>query len=181
MGVRAPRVRAVIAVLIGLSASVTAASPAAADVGPPPPDYQGCTSRLKNSFYPLDCWINDPVVNQPTTSYDIRFRDGETVWVDAGGCVQTGGHGLTWKRYVDPQSDNGLYHGMINIPGAMAGMQQLWSVVGRTYNVNGGGFLMLGYQDDAYSDNGYYGHDDGTGDQCKNVGDAWVHLVIDHN
>jgi hypothetical protein len=25
----------------------------------------------------------------------------------------------------------------------------------------------LGYEDDGYSDNGYYAHDDGTGDQCK--------------
>ena len=28
-------------------------------------------------------------------------------------------------------------------------------------------FLRLGYEDDDYSDNGYWGHDDGTGDQCK--------------
>jgi hypothetical protein len=27
--------------------------------------------------------------------------------------------------------------------------------------------LHLGYEDDNYSDNGYYSHDDGTGDQCK--------------
>jgi hypothetical protein len=51
--------------------------------------------------------------------------------------------------------------------------------VGRTFVVSGqGGSLVLGYQDDGYSDNGYWGHDNGTGDQCKNVGNAWVHLVI---
>ena len=38
--------------------------------------------------------------------------------------------------------------------------------------------LVLGYEDDGYSDNGYYAHDDGTGGQCKNVGNAWVNLTF---
>jgi hypothetical protein len=41
-------------------------------------------------------------------------------------------------------------------------------------------FLQLGYEDDNYSDNGYYGHDDGTNDQCKGVGDAYVVITIRH-
>jgi hypothetical protein len=39
--------------------------------------------------------------------------------------VQTGGHGSTWKRYVDPSSDNGLYHGTISLPGVTNGLTEL--------------------------------------------------------
>ena len=42
------------------------------------------------------------------------------------------------------------------------------------------GTLWLVYQDDGYGDNGYYAHDNGTGDQCKNVGTAWVSLTVVH-
>ncbi len=41
-------------------------------------------------------------------------------------------------------------------------------------------FLQLGYEDDGYSDNGYYSHDNGTGDQCKNGVDASVIVSIGH-
>jgi len=137
----------------------------------------GCTGRT----LPLDCWVHEPIVTQPSATYPtIQFLPGDHVFVDAGGCVQTGGHGATWKRYVNPSSDNGLYHGSINIPGATGGLVQLWTAVGRSFTVSagGGGTLVLGYQDDGYSDNGYYAHDDGTGNQCKGVENAWVHLVI---
>ena len=33
-------------------------------------------------------------------------------------------------------------------------------------------------EDDGYSDNGYYSHDDGTNNQCKGVDNAWVSLTI---
>jgi hypothetical protein len=33
------------------------------------------------------------------------------------------------------------------------------------------GTPWLVYQDNGYGDNGYYAHDNGTGDQCKNVGE----------
>ena len=39
--------------------------------------------------------------------------------------------------------------------------------------------LLLGYEDDGYGDNGYYAHDDGTENQCKNVGNAWVTVRIE--
>ena len=44
-------------------------------------------------------------------------------------------------------------------------------------------YLHLGYKDGEgdYGDNGYYSHDDGTDDQCKDVGDAWVVLTIVHS
>jgi hypothetical protein len=54
--------------------------------------------------------------------------------------VQTGGHGATWKRYVDPTPDVGLYHGTIFIPGATNGLIELRNAIGGQYTVgiNGG-------------------------------------------
>ena len=144
-------------------------SPAAAE----PQAY--CVGRT----YPVNCWVIEPNVKQSATEYpQIQFEPGEHVYIEAGGCVQTGGAGRTWKRYVDPAADNDLYHGLINIPSATAGMVRLLSVVNQTVIVRDYANLWLGYEDDGYSDNGYWGHDDGTGDQCKNVGPAWVHLTI---
>jgi hypothetical protein len=52
-------------------------------------------------------------------------------------------------------------------------------MVGQQFVVGGtGGNLVLGYEDDGYSDNGYTAHDDGTGNQCRNVGNASVTIVI---
>src|SRR5215470_7699945 len=64
--------------------------------------------------------IDEPNVGQRSTDYPIIFHPGDAVTIDAGGCVQTGGSGRTWKRYVDPQGPNSdhLYHGLIEIPGA---------------------------------------------------------------
>jgi len=39
-------------------------------------------------------------------------------------------------------------------------------------------FLIRGYEDDDYGDNGYSRHDDGTGDQCKGVGGAAVDIIV---
>lgn len=128
---------------------------------------------------PIDCKITEPVVTQPSTLYNFSFLPGDHVTVTAGGCAQTGGSGLTWKRYVDPASDNDLYHGLITIPGATGSLVRLVNVVGRQYTVGGrGGSLVLGYEDTDYSDNGYWGHDDGTGNQCLNSVNAWVEIVI---
>ncbi|MFE2067414.1 hypothetical protein ACFXDH_34420 [Streptomyces sp. NPDC059467] len=135
----------------------------------------GCSSTT----LPIVCKITEPVVTQHETTYPFSFLPGDHVTVDAGGCVQTGGHGLTWKRYVDPASDNDLYHGLITIPGATGDLVRLVNVVGRPYVVGGrGGSLKLGYEDDGYSDNGYTAHDNGTGDQCKNSVNAWVQIVV---
>jgi hypothetical protein len=134
--------------------------------------------------------IDEPNVGQRETQYPmITFQPGDQVLVDAGGCVQTGGSGRTWKRYVDPQGPDSdrLYHGLIEIPGATAppgSLIRIAGVMGQSLTVNGPSAarfpLILGYEDDNYSDNGYWGHDDGTGDQCKNVGDAWVVVQIIH-
>jgi hypothetical protein len=134
-----------------------------------------------NTVRPIDCTISEPVVNQPQTSYFLSFRPGDHVRVFAGGCVQTGGKGKTWKRYVDPASDNDLYHGLITIPGATGQLDRLVNTVGRQYTVFGaGGNLVLGYQDDVYGDNGYYNRntDNGTGNQCLNLGNAAVRFLI---
>jgi hypothetical protein len=135
----------------------------------------GCSSAT----LPIDCLITEPVVTQSQTTYPLSFLPGDHVMVTAGGCVQTGGKGATWKRYVNPLADNGLYHGLITIPGATPPLVQLQNVVGGTFTVGGrGGSLILGYQDDGYSDNGYYAHDNGTGNQCLNSANAFVHIVI---
>ncbi|GGS14053.1 hypothetical protein GCM10010269_61700 [Streptomyces humidus] len=135
----------------------------------------GCSSTT----LPIDCTISEPVVTQHETTYPFSFLPGDHVTVTAGGCVQTGGRGLTWKRYVDPASDGDLYHGLITVPGATGDLQRLVNVVGRPYVVGGrGGSLKLGYEDDGYSDNGYTAHDDGTGNQCLNSVNAFVRIVV---
>jgi hypothetical protein len=136
--------------------------------------------------------IDEPNVSEPSTTYpQIQLNIGEWVYFSAGGCVQTGGKGLTWKRYVGPQGPNSewLYHGEIFISGAMAALTpmsyfitddggsnpMLVSVPGYSTRPI---YLTLGYTDDDYSDNGYWGHDNGTNDQCKGVGNAWVEIEI---
>jgi hypothetical protein len=141
-------------------------------------------------------FISSPTVNSrawKNYSGQIVIYPGDSVYVTAGGCVQTGGSGLTWKRYVDPQGPNSdrLYHGVFALPGVYVTTFESWmqpvspgsDVWQGHYWVPAGeavGTLWLVYQDDAYGDNGYYAHDNGTGDQCKNVGNAWVSLTVVH-
>jgi hypothetical protein len=47
-------------------------------------------------------------------------------------------------------------------------------------NIGGDMSLHLGYEDDGYSDNGYWGHDDGTEDQCSGSVNAFIELAIYH-
>ena len=134
------------------------------------------------------CRIDAPNVKQRVSEYKaIRFQPGDRVSLNGGGCVQTGGSGRTWKRYVNPQGPNSdrLYHGLVQIPGAMPDLRRLSDVIGQTLVVPAAVvdpsqlYLRLGYEDDSYGDNGYWGHDDGTGNQCKNVGNAFVELTVD--
>jgi len=142
-----------------------------------------------------DCRIDEPVVNSRwMVSYpQVTFQPGDQVVVNAGGCAQTGGAGDTWKRYVDPRGDDSdrKYWGTISIPGATDGLPgatqgiiRLRDIIGKTLTVRAGTpsplTLRLGYVDSDYSDNGYDSHDNGTGDQCKNVPNAFVELVITH-
>ncbi|HET8925826.1 MAG TPA: hypothetical protein VFN26_22775 [Candidatus Acidoferrum sp.] len=125
------------------------------------------------------CTIIEPVVTQHETVYPtVAFAPGDIVDIQADGCVQTGGSGDTWKRYVNPTGSNTdhLYHGLIRIPTAMpagSGLVRIRTVIGKRQTVTGAGVpvsqlvLHLGYEDDNYSDNGYYSHDNGNDDQCK--------------
>lgn len=139
--------------------------------------------------------ITEPNVRQRRTEYpSIIFKPGDIVEFRAGGCVQTGGSGLTWKRYVLPTGPNSdrFYHGMVMIPGVMTNLDFLsnhidglesssaWS---RSFTIPTdmklqNFFLVLGYTDDNYGDNGYWGHDNGTQRQCDGVGNAWFEIYI---
>jgi hypothetical protein len=142
--------------------------------------------------------IIEPNVLQRSTEYpSIAFKSGDVVRFRAGGCVQTGGAGKTWKRYVRPSGPNSdrLYHGMVWIPGVMSNLQFLsthldgleasssWS---RDFVVPSdmpapNAFLILGYTDDDYHDNGYWGKDPGTENQCEGVDNAWFEIYIKRN
>jgi hypothetical protein len=131
-----------------------------------------------------NCHIDRPDVTVAMEPYpSIRFCPGDAVVVQASGCVQTGGSGDTWKRYVNPSGDNSdhLYHGLISIPGVTQGLVRLQSVVGNSaLPASTGGSLSLGYEDDDLSDNGYWSHDDGTENQCQGVGAASLDIGITH-
>jgi hypothetical protein len=138
-------------------------------------------TKLKNTQSSTVWRIDKPNVKRSLTEYrQIQFKTGDQVTIEAGGCVQTGGHGKTWKRYLDPLGSNAdeQYSAMINIPGVTNGRRRLQMWVNRPFVVTQPATLELGYQDDNYSDNGYWGHDDGTGDQCRNIGPAWVVITI---
>jgi hypothetical protein len=139
-----------------------------------------------------DVWrIDRPNVKQKATEYrGIRFDPGaDTVTVHAGGCVQTGGSGRTWKRYVEPKGPKAdrLYHGLIWLPGYTDRLRPIrlfasdpLVLVDMPGLTPGDYFLRLGYEDDDYHDNGYWSHDDGTEDQCKGQGPAWIEIAIKH-
>jgi hypothetical protein len=146
------------------------------------------THKLHFDTPPVDIWrVDEPDVNSRESTYpEIQFQPGDKVQIiDAGGCCQTGGVGNTWKRWVNPSGPNseGLYHGLIKVPGmpALARVQDISNqvlVVPNDYQ--GDPSLHLGYEDDDYSDNGYWGHDDGTEDQCKGSVNAYIELFITH-
>jgi hypothetical protein len=157
--------------------------------------------------------IDQPRVTVRKKEYpQIKFGLGDVVTVTAGGAVQTGGSGATWKRYVDPSgpNSNNLYHGLIKVEGVTnafkpslqageEGLIRMQTFMTSTKKEKGQFrgvlrmpkeatpaqlkrlFLQLGYEDDNYSDNGYYSHDDGTGDQAKGVGSAYVIIDIDQH
>jgi hypothetical protein len=133
--------------------------------------------------------IDEPNVKKSIIEFQqIRFQPGDTVRVTGGGCVQTGGWGATWKRYVDPLGDNSdkLYHGMVLIPGAIGELPandldrfaRILIIKGHNFPVKAiteprKQHLWLGYEDSKYSDNGYNDQDAGTQGQCR-IGNSWV-------
>jgi len=133
--------------------------------------------------------VREPNIKKKILSFpQIRFRVGDQIKVSGGGCVQTGGAGKTWKRYVDPLGPNSdrLYHGMVLLPGAIGELPaDNLNDFARILIVKGTAFtvkpisdpsmlhLWLGYEDDNYDDNGYWGQDEGTQGQCK-IGNSFV-------
>jgi hypothetical protein len=136
--------------------------------------------------------IDEPnVVNSPNSYPQIAYRPGDTLKVTAGGCVQTGGIGLTWKSYTQPLNSDGTasnqYFGQITLPASgVQSLQSIGGVINKEWPVDANLpptiplsdlHLTLGYKDDNYGDNGYYKHDNGNVDQCLNVGPAWVSVM----
>ncbi len=160
---------------LGLILLMSATSARAQDFDP------RCSDRTATGRF--NCTINKPIVTRSEWVYhNVAFAPKDTVYVNADGCVQTGGSGPTWKRYVNPSGGDSdrLYHGLIRIPSAKLpgtdvgnSLTRIKNVVGRPLTVTGEGVpaselvLHLGYEDDNLRDNGYYDHDDGTEDQCK--------------
>lgn len=158
------------------------------------PNGRGIVSRSKDEIRGenrIKVWrIDQPVVTSPSmVGYsDISFKPGDAISISAGGCVQTGGSGATWKSYTYPQGDEAdqLYSGTIQIPGVIGSSVRIAGTMNRDWHVPldlqppaiRNLFLRLGYQDDDYPDNGYYAHDDGNNNQCANVGPAWVEIRI---
>jgi LGFP repeat len=127
--------------------------------------------------------IERPDVSRAMTEYpDVVLTEGERLTLAAGGCAQTGGCCVTWKRYVDPvTSYSDLYRATVWVPGATDVLEPLAQVVSEPLTIGPGAehILHLGYVDDDYSGNGYTERDHGTFDQCVGEPDAFVVAVIE--
>lgn len=133
--------------------------------------------------------IEQPNPKVPSEDFrSISFKPGDQLMVTAGGCVQTGGSGQTWKSYTFPDgTDAGhLYSGQIEISNVtQGGLQNIGGIIGlplivraSAYKNGSSPFLSLGYTDDNWSDNGYGAHDNGNPVQCVGVGPAWVQVTV---
>ena len=167
---------------------------------PPPPRFlPGQVDHYPNGADVITCseptpgheaWhIEYPSVDRSLTDYPaITFNPGDVVRLTASGCVQSGGHGSTWFRYVDPDDGDGhlysQYYGTVQIRG-MTGDNNPQSIkhwIGPPIIVPLAGHLALGYVDDGgLGDNGYWGHDDGPNNQCVGLSKAVVDVVIDRH
>jgi hypothetical protein len=137
--------------------------------------------------------IDRPNPQHPSTEYpQITFQPGDTITVHAGGCVQSGGHGSTWHRYVNPSGGDAdhLYHGLITLPFATGVLERIQKYWNQSVHIADNAdparlHLQLGFEDGSndYGDNGYTSHDDGPNNQCagSDGGPAWVELYIVHH
>ncbi|MFK8910539.1 OmpL47-type beta-barrel domain-containing protein [Streptomyces sp. YS-3] len=182
------------------------AAPTTADCGPGSASHgDACTITATDATHTR---IDQPFVGGPSYEYNqLVFQPGDEISIDAGGCVQTGGIGETWKRYVNPSGSGsgypgGLYWGWVTIPGAYYADKPeqpvthvpLTDFVGGRHTLKIANLgdpadfvqpldLIVGYTDDDYGDNGYYSHDDGNGNQCSidhDGGSAWLTLSVQH-
>lgn len=138
----------------------------------------GCSSHSAQGKF--TCTIVEPNVTEHETGYpNVVFTPGDYVNIQADGCVQAGGGGPTWRRYVNPDFDidphRALFHGLVRIPETKetSSLVEIRTVTNRYLHVVEDGvtpladvYLRLGYEDTDYSDNGYYSHDDGPNGQC---------------
>jgi hypothetical protein len=158
---------------------------------------------------PTHLRIDQPFVAGPSYEYhSIVFQPGDEITLTAGGCVQTGGIGSTWKRFVNPTGSNsgfpaGLYWGWVTIPGAFfadnplqpvthvpfvefaSGLKHSFIIpkLGQATDIAQPMDLIIGYTDDNYGDNSYSNHDDGNNNQCalaSDGGPAWVTVSVQH-
>jgi len=127
--------------------------------------------------------IDSPDIRKPETSYPgIPLEVGDSIRVTAGGCAQTGGHGNTWRLYVDPRNDQ-MHHGTIKVPGQTSFTRlkdlratDLFVIPAAEDHAS----LRLGYEDADYTDNGYWGRDPGPNGECRDQPNAWVQISIEH-
>jgi hypothetical protein len=146
---------------------------------PPAGPDPRCADRTATGV--IKCVVEQPDVRHHETDYkSIVFAPNDTVYIEADGCVQSGGRGDTWHRYVNPSGPNtvdpgGLYHGLVRIPTGKptnGALVRILQVIGQPILVTGVGadvnslYLHLGFEDDDYLDNGYNDHDDGPDGQC---------------
>ncbi len=175
-------------------------------------DFISLLSDRTINGHEIKTWrIDRPIVwaaNHPDGRVEypiITFQAGDRLRFSAGGCVQTGGRGRTWKRYLNPSGPNApqYYAGtafiknitggsFVRIEGLVAEQNnlarqqtnlspELRGTLGplpKDPEAKADYILRLGYQDDQLDDNSYFAHDDGTDDQCKNVGPAFVELTV---
>ncbi len=102
----------------------------------------GCFDRTITGK--IRCTMVQPPVNQHETPFPkLVFAPKDLVQVYADGCVQTGGTGSTWKRYVNPSGPGAetKYHGMIRIPSGTkdSALVEIKDVVAKTITVTGAG------------------------------------------
>jgi hypothetical protein len=167
--------------------------------GPAQTPIRSASTKIGGSTVAEIYTIYAPNVRVPATMYrGVPLRAGDRFLMYACGCVQTGGTGLTWKSYFDPkgkESDH-LYSGTFGIfydnqvpppgfwqhPINMVRIKKQVTSQGPGLTIPPGrtAYLVLGYEDDDYHDNGYWGHDDGNYNQCRGVGPAIVDVMIYH-
>ncbi len=119
---------AVVEWMIAVAISVAASLPACAN------ERVSCS----NSPTGMTCRVDEPTVTRRLSTYpQITFKPGDRVTVQAGGCVQTGGTGKTWKRYVNPSGPNSdrLYHGLIQLPGVHSDLVHIAGVITQPVNI----------------------------------------------
>jgi hypothetical protein len=132
--------------------------------------------------------IDKPRVNTPWAPTGIPVQPGDRVEVvAAGGCVNPGGAGPTTKRYVDPLNtkcrDDDKYYGTIASPGTIeeSERRKIGDFMKDGVEVMQSATIWVGYVDDAYGNNGYWGMDDlGTCEQCRDQANAYVEIRVTH-